>query len=157
VTACAEITLQLTKAKFSAWQASPAPGSRRDYRAHSTAASAAVTTAGQILLDRGGRQIDLVPLAEQQLRSPALEHGLDRLSELVWMRESVMRLGRPVADVCTDTSANFRASSGDRTIELLAMVGIPAIAYVAIARAVRRHATAGDDSRWRWRAIHDWW
>ncbi|HEY9290351.1 MAG TPA: ABC transporter ATP-binding protein [Microlunatus sp.] len=87
----------------------------------------AATTGGQILLHDQGRSVDLVALAEDELRryrwntvSIVLQSAMDALNP-------VMRLGAQFADVIGEHDRSIGSQDVfDRTIELLAMVGIPA-------------------------------
>lgn len=86
----------------------------------------AATTGGQIRLRRDGGFIDLVPLADKQLRSLrwntvsiVLQSSMDALNP-------VMRLGRQFADVLREHERGINDTEiENRTRELLSMVGIP--------------------------------
>jgi peptide/nickel transport system ATP-binding protein len=127
VTACADITLQLNAGEILGVAGESGSGKSTLITALTRLQRPpAVTTAGQILLDRNGSKIDLVPLTEPQLRSLrwstvsiVLQSAMDALNP-------VMRLGAQFADVLHEHEPRITAKAvADRTAELLGMVGIP--------------------------------
>ncbi|SDS90579.1 ABC transporter ATP-binding protein [Microlunatus soli] len=128
VTACAEINLRLARGEILGVAGESGSGKSTLITALTRLQRPpAATTGGRIVLHDQDQQVDLVGLAEEELRryrwntvSIVLQSAMDALNP-------VLRLGAQFADVIRAHEPSLRTEAVlDRTTELLAMVGIPA-------------------------------